>query len=213
MANKRLRRPLLKFEIQEAQKESMSAAEAARYLGVSFDTYKKYAKFYGIYEDLLNPTGIGVAKGFSITRPNSKKLKDIFENKHPDYPLQRLKWRMIRRGLIDDVCISCGFNEARITDGKLPIILVFKDEHNDYTPTNLVTLCYNCCFLTKDAPTVVNRKHVDGAVHGTYTTRSHKTDNDPTELSAGMSIEPENDLSDEEIAELRREIARELGRG
>ena len=39
---KKLRRPLLKFEIEEAQKNSLSANQAAKYLGVDISTNKKY---------------------------------------------------------------------------------------------------------------------------------------------------------------------------
>ena len=47
-------RPLLESEIKDAQSKSRSAFEAARLLEVSYNTYKKYAKLYGIFEDLDN---------------------------------------------------------------------------------------------------------------------------------------------------------------
>ena len=56
-------KPLLESEIKEAQKKARSAMEAARVLGVSYNTYKKYARKYGIFEDLKNPDGIGIKKG------------------------------------------------------------------------------------------------------------------------------------------------------
>lgn len=209
---KRLSRPLLKYEIEEAQANSLSAHQAAKYLGVSFTTYKKYAKFYGIYENLLNQKGTGISKGYSYSS-QSIKLKDIFDNKHLEYPLQRLRWRMIARGLIDNSCMLCGFDEERITDQKKPLILVFKDKENDYTPTNLALLCYNCCFLTKDAPTIVNRKNIYRSIKE----KIKESDGrdpwvDPTKLNVTMASEPENDLSDEEIRKLKDEINRELGR-
>ena len=45
---------LMESEIKEAQGKARSAMEAARILGVSYNTYKKYAKLYGIFEDLKN---------------------------------------------------------------------------------------------------------------------------------------------------------------
>ena len=48
-------RPLLESEIKSAQEKSRSAFEAARTLGVSYNTYKKYAQLYGIFENLKNP--------------------------------------------------------------------------------------------------------------------------------------------------------------
>ena len=40
-------KPLLESEIKDAQKKARSAMEAARLLGVSYNTYKKYARKYG----------------------------------------------------------------------------------------------------------------------------------------------------------------------
>ena len=55
-------KPLLESEIKDAQKKARSAMEAARLLGVSYNTYKKYARKYGIFEDLKNPDGTGIRK-------------------------------------------------------------------------------------------------------------------------------------------------------
>ena len=57
-------RPLMESEIKEAQQKSRSAMEAARVLGVSYNTYKKYSRKYGIFEDLKNPDGNGIKKGY-----------------------------------------------------------------------------------------------------------------------------------------------------
>jgi hypothetical protein len=55
-------KPLLESEIKDAQSKARSAMEAARLLGVSYNTYKKYARKYGIFEDLKNPDGTGIKK-------------------------------------------------------------------------------------------------------------------------------------------------------
>ena len=60
-------RPLLESEIKDIQSKSRSAAEAARLLGVSYNTYKKYARLYGVFEDLKNPSGLGIKKGSHIS--------------------------------------------------------------------------------------------------------------------------------------------------
>jgi len=51
-------KPLLESEIKNIQKKARSAAEAAKLLGVSYNTYKKYAREYKIFEDLKNPSGM-----------------------------------------------------------------------------------------------------------------------------------------------------------
>lgn len=209
--NKRLKRPLLKYEIEEAQANSLSANQAAKYLGVNIVTYKKYAQLYGIYENLLNKKGVGIDKGYGHSNTQSIKLKDVFANKHPDYPLQRLRWRMVNRGLIEDRCMMCGFGEERITDQKKPILMTFKETQGDYTLTNLIMLCYNCCFLTRNAPTIVNKRYIRSSLdkEGPSTASGWK---DPSNLPTNMTAEPVDDLSDEEIQKLREEIDRELGR-
>lgn len=80
--NKRMKRglgakPLLESDIRNAQSKSLSAFETARTLGVSYNTYKKYAKKYGIFENLKNPFGVGIIKSNStriVKKP--KKLSE-----------------------------------------------------------------------------------------------------------------------------------------
>ena len=43
-------RPLLRSEIEEAKKHCKSEMATAKYMGVSYDTYKKYAKMHGIFD-------------------------------------------------------------------------------------------------------------------------------------------------------------------
>lgn len=61
-------KPLMQSEILEVQKKARSAMEAARLLGVSYNTYKKYARKYGVFEDLKNPDGTGIRKGYNLKR-------------------------------------------------------------------------------------------------------------------------------------------------
>ena len=44
------RKVLTKNMIEESQKNTKSAAEAARWLTVCYNTYRKWAKFYDIFE-------------------------------------------------------------------------------------------------------------------------------------------------------------------
>lgn len=148
---------LLRNEIEEAQRHTSSNMAAARWLKVSYDTYRKYAKLYGLFDGHLNPTGVGVEKGFA-KRPTSIPLREILAGKHPKYSLAKLKNRLIARNKIEEQCNLCGFNERRITDNRVPLMLTFIDgNHSNFTLSNLELRCYNCMFLTTGAPTVVNR--------------------------------------------------------
>ena len=61
-------RPILESQIKAAQAKSLSARQAAKTLGISYNTYKKYAKLYGIFEDLKNPYGVGIERNVGIRK-------------------------------------------------------------------------------------------------------------------------------------------------
>ena len=184
--------------------------EAARYLGVGYDRYKKYAVIYNLFDKHLNPTGKGIPKGFGA-RASSIKLKDIFANKHPGYSLIRLKHRMIARNLLPEECALCGFKEKRITDSKTPLILTFRNGMRDFTVTNIELLCYNCIFLTTGAPSVAHRGYIA------------KSFTDPDSIPADWQVRPrpadmldlgdsEPDNTEDGFSDIKDEILKELGR-
>lgn len=151
-SNRRMKRglgakPLLEDEIKEVQKKARSAMEAARLLGVSYNTYKKYAKIYGIFEDLKNPGGTGIRKGYNVKR-GKYSLEGLLQGKYPEYPVYKLKSRIILNGYMTEKCNICGFEERRITDHKVPLVLDFLDgNRKNHKWENLRFLCLNCYFL------------------------------------------------------------------
>ena len=46
--------------VETAIENSKSQSEAARWIGVSYNTYKKCAKFYDLWDQHLNPQGKGI---------------------------------------------------------------------------------------------------------------------------------------------------------
>ena len=65
-----------------------------------------------------------------------------------NYKPVELKDRLIHEGLLAEECNSCGFNERRVVDYKVPLILNFKDGNKkNWKLENLELLCYNCYFL------------------------------------------------------------------
>jgi len=140
-------RPLLASEIKEAQSKSLSAAGAARHLDVSYNTYKKYARMYGLHNDFVNQEGHGISKGYSSTG-GKYPLKDIIEGKHPEYSKNKLMSRLIKAGYLQENCRCCGFDEKRLTDDRVPLKMNFKDGNSkNHLFDNLELLCYNCYFL------------------------------------------------------------------
>lgn len=185
-------RPILRTEIEEAQKHTNSSAQAARWLNVTYKQYKKYAELYGIFERHKNPLGIGIPKGFA-KRPTSIPLKDILAGNHPNYSRAKLKNRLIARKKIQEECSLCGFKEQRITDKKIPLMLSHKDgNQKNYQLENLELLCYNCMFLTTGAPSVVYRHTIPKALKG-QSIHSRSTERPMTEAD---KYEPDSPIDE-----------------
>lgn len=155
--SKKSPRILLRSQIEEAQLHTNSNASAARWLNVDYDFYKKYAKLYDLFDRHTNQQGTGVEKGFA-KRPTSIPIRDILAGKHPGYSTTKLKNRLIARNKLVEECTLCGFKEGRITDGRVPLILTFKDhDRSNFTLSNLELRCYNCSFLTIGTTKIVNK--------------------------------------------------------
>jgi len=100
-----------------------------------------------VFEDLKNPHGIGIRKG---TNPGTlaHSLDDILEGMFPDYPVWKLKKRLLNNGYMMEKCNSCGFEERRVTDFRVPLVLDFLDgDRKNHKHENLRMLCFNCSFL------------------------------------------------------------------
>jgi hypothetical protein len=138
-------KPLLKRDIEYAQANTRSHAEAARYLNVSFTTYKKYTKAYLLYDtNFKNKAGKGITKS---RKNGSFGLDDILAGKYPKYDRYKLKIRLLRAGYLQSQCHYCGHTKTR-PDGKGPFKLEYLDgDENNLTISNLAIICYNCLFL------------------------------------------------------------------
>ena len=88
-----------------------SNSAAARWLGVHYLTYRKYAKIYGLWERHLNPEGVGIKKGYGKYRKPLDQLLSK-ENRKIRLGLTYLKNRLIDEGWVQEECSSCGYNEV-----------------------------------------------------------------------------------------------------
>ena len=59
------RKRLTKRMIETAMENSKSNMSAAKWLNVSYNTYKKWAKYYGLFDQHLNQAGVGIKKGWA----------------------------------------------------------------------------------------------------------------------------------------------------
>jgi len=135
---------LTKRLIEEAQENTVSGAEAARWLGITYVTYKKWATYYDIFEKHKNQKGFGVKKGWA--RTYRVKLEDVFSGKkNPSYTHSFFKRRLLEEGYMQEECASCGYNEVNLNSQKICLTLDFiNGDTNDKRYENLRLLCPNC---------------------------------------------------------------------
>jgi 5-methylcytosine-specific restriction endonuclease McrA len=75
-------------------------------------------------------------------------LDDVLNGKYPNYPVWKLKKRLLLNSYMEEKCNNCGFCERRVTDHRVPLILDFLDgNRKNFTYDNLRMLCFNCSFL------------------------------------------------------------------
>lgn len=142
-------KPLSKEQIVAAQAKTQSNMAAARYLHVSYQHYKRYAKMYNLFDSHKNQAGKGIPK---FIRGTSKfpAIIDIIEGRvaASSFDPNKIKYVLIEQGYILEECAICKFKERRVLDYKVPLLLHFKDKNsNNYSLDNIQLLCYNHYFL------------------------------------------------------------------
>tara|TARA_B100002019_G_scaffold247291_1_gene225617 strand:- start:16 stop:633 length:618 start_codon:yes stop_codon:yes gene_type:complete len=143
-------KPLSKEMIVAAQANTKSNMAAARYLHVSYQHYKRYAKMYKLFENHKNQSGKGIPK-FLKGQGKEPALLDIIEGRvsAAHFSPAKIKYRLIEEGYLSEQCSMCGFQERRVLDYKMPLLLHFKDNNkSNYSKDNIELLCYNHYFLT-----------------------------------------------------------------
>jgi len=149
-------KPLSKEQIIAAMSQTLSNRAAARYLNVSYIHYKRWAKLYksdthdNLFEQHKNQCGKGIPK-FLRGKGKEPALIDIIEGRvdASSFSPDKIKYRLITEGHLLEECAVCKFNERRVNDYKIPLLLNFKDNNKkNYRKENIELLCYNHYFLT-----------------------------------------------------------------
>lgn len=117
--------------------ESESMAKAAAELGIHFNSFKRRAVKLGCYKP--NQPGKGITKNATHGYP----LKDILNGKHPQYSTFKLKNKLLREGIKNNVCERCGISEwcSEPINIELDHINGIRTDHR---LDNLRMLCPNC---------------------------------------------------------------------
>jgi hypothetical protein len=195
-------KPLSKEMIVAAQAKTKSNMAAARYLHVSYQHYKRYAKMYKVFEGHKNQSGKGIPKFLKGTG-KEPALLDIIEGRvsSAHFSPAKIKYRLIEEGYLSEKCSMCGFQERRVLDYKMPLLLHFKDNNkSNYTRDNIELLCYNHYFLTVgDIFTEKDVKQIESHQEHVGTTDKVEWEVDDYHLQRlrelGLSNEEEDDVN------------------
>ena len=153
-------KPLSKEQIAAAQAKTKSNMAAARYLHVSYQHYKRYAKLYKLFDSHKNQSGKGIPK-FLKGPKKMPHMLEIIEGRiaASSFDPNKLKYALIEQGYLSEECAVCAFKERRVLDYKMPLLLHFQDGNsNNYSLDNVQLLCYNHYFL--NVGDVFNEKDV-----------------------------------------------------
>lgn len=144
---------LSKHNIELAIKSTQSMGQAGLYMGVSKNTFKKYAKLHGLWKPLKSSKGIRHTGNVGAALKHD--LKAILEGKNPNpFREETLLTKGIREGYIACKCGNCSqdFSHVDYSDKLPPLILDFLDKNPMNTElSNLRALCFNCIYIL--APT------------------------------------------------------------
>jgi len=160
-------KPLSKAQIVAAQAKTKSNLAASRYLHVSYQHYKKWAKLYKLFESHKNQSGKGIPK-FLKGPKKMPAMVEIIEGRiaASSFNPNKLKYALIEQGYLSEECAVCKFNERRVLDYRIPLLLHFKDKNsNNYSLNNIQFLCYNHFYL--QVGDIFNSKEVKQIETGT----------------------------------------------
>ena len=146
--------------------ETTSMKSASKLLGISYNTFKKYAKQYQVFQP-SPPPGRYRESGKPI------ELSDILSGKNPDYSSTKLLKRLLREGYLEECCGNCGYDEYRTSDMSKPLMLDYlDDDQTNKELANLRVLCYNCYYILKmdrlDVDVPANVKSFQKALYNTF---------------------------------------------
>lgn len=154
-------------DIRYAIANTKSNAEAARFMKISFDTWKKYASMYRdsetgktLYELHTNQAGVGIPKDTTKATSSPYAIDKILQGEYPNYPTWKLRNRLLALSILSDECNCCGYNEPRVTDGTVPLLLDHIDgDTTNHRIENLQLLCLNCYYQQVGSPFNSDKEH------------------------------------------------------
>jgi hypothetical protein len=149
-----------KEDLLRAMKVTKSVRAAARYLNCSYQHIKPYFKSFRVddndpnsptlFDVHKNQVGKGIPK-FLKHHGRDPDLKKILNGElyTESFSIDKFKRRLIQEAILAEECSCCGFNEQRVSDYRVPLLINFKNGNKrDWKQENIEFLCYNCYYLT-----------------------------------------------------------------
>ncbi len=125
-------------EFREVVSSSKTMAQASAKLGLHFNTFKRIAVEMGVYSP--NPSGKGIKKNMSS---KSIPLNEILDGLHPSYQTYKLKNRLIKEKILENICSECGLNVWNNKPINLELDHI-NGVRTNHKLENLRLLCPNC---------------------------------------------------------------------
>lgn len=139
--------------------------QAAEFCGIHRTTWDRWAKQYIEPESGKSYHKLLIERNRDLKKKNknipsfeaisnyrlSKSIFKILEGEGHYSNVDRLSKKLFYENIVEEKCSECGYNERRLTDYSVPLILVFNDGDNtNQRLENLKYLCYNCYYVLWD---------------------------------------------------------------
>ena len=162
---------IAKTKIAWAINETQSMRSASKLLRISYNTFKKYAKMYELFQPVSNRNIPRNSLGKPI------ELEHVLAGKHPNYSSMKLFSQLVKESYLAEECSNCDFDEYRTSDMTKPLMLDYlDDDQTNKELANLRVLCYNCYYILKmdrlnvDVPS--NVKSFQKAIYNAFSSKS-----------------------------------------